>query len=78
LIARSAIGTDDTQELFYFDVDGQLVAMRNENWKFVFCEQRAPDNRPVTASIRISLKNATSEGRAEHPTEAGLVIFIDS
>lgn len=31
---------------------------------------------PVTA--RTSLKNTTSEGRGEHPTETGLVIFIDS
>jgi len=26
---------------FYFNDDGQLVAMRYENWKIVFCEQRA-------------------------------------
>jgi len=31
-------------EFFYFNDDGVLVAMRNENWKFVFCEQRAPGN----------------------------------
>jgi hypothetical protein len=30
------------------------------------------------ALIRISLKNITSEGRAEHPKETGLVILIDS
>jgi arylsulfatase len=29
------------KEFFYFNDDGQLVAMRYENWKFVFCEQRA-------------------------------------
>ena len=28
------------KEFFYFNDDGQLVAMRYENWKFVFCEQR--------------------------------------
>jgi hypothetical protein len=32
------------QNFFYFDDDGQLVAMRHENWKFVFCEQRAKGN----------------------------------
>jgi arylsulfatase A-like enzyme len=32
------------KNFFYFDDDGQLVAMRHENWKFVFCEQRAPGN----------------------------------
>jgi len=32
------------QDFYYFDDDGQLVAMRHQNWKFVFCEQRAPGN----------------------------------
>ena len=32
------------KDFFYFDDDGQLVAMRHENWKYVFCEQRAPGN----------------------------------
>ncbi len=27
---------------FYFDDDGDLVATRIDNWKFVWCEQRAP------------------------------------
>jgi arylsulfatase A-like enzyme len=27
---------------FYFDDDGQLVAIRHDNWKTDFCEQRAP------------------------------------
>ncbi|KQV81928.1 arylsulfatase [Rhizobium sp. Root1220] len=30
------------EEFFYFDDDGQLVASRYQNWKFVFCEQRQP------------------------------------
>lgn len=29
-------------EFFYFDDDGDLVATRVDNWKFVWCEQRAP------------------------------------
>ena len=29
------------KEFFYFNDDGQLVAMRYENWKLVFLEQRA-------------------------------------
>jgi arylsulfatase len=29
------------KEFIYFNDDGQLVAMRYENWKIVFCEQRA-------------------------------------
>ena len=28
------------KEFFYFNDDGELVAMRYENWKLVFCEQR--------------------------------------
>jgi arylsulfatase A-like enzyme len=29
-------------EFFYFNDDGVLVAMRQDDWKVVFCEQRAP------------------------------------
>jgi len=29
------------REFFYFNDDGQLVALRVDNWKIVFCEQRA-------------------------------------
>jgi arylsulfatase A-like enzyme len=31
-------------DFFYFNDDGMLVAMRHDNWKFVYCEQRAPGN----------------------------------
>ncbi len=31
-------------EFFYFNDDGLLVGMRWDNWKAVFCEQRAPGN----------------------------------
>jgi arylsulfatase A-like enzyme len=30
------------KEFFYFNDDGQLVAVRYENWKMVFCEQKTP------------------------------------
>jgi arylsulfatase A-like enzyme len=30
------------KEFFYFNDDGQLVAVRYENWKQVFCEQKTP------------------------------------
>ncbi|MFM7151393.1 MAG: arylsulfatase, partial [Gemmataceae bacterium] len=30
------------KDFFYFNDDGELVAMRFENWKLVFSEQRAP------------------------------------
>jgi arylsulfatase A-like enzyme len=32
------------RDFFYFNDDGMLVAERHDNWKFVFCEQRAPGN----------------------------------
>jgi arylsulfatase A-like enzyme len=32
------------KDFFYFNDDGQLVAVRHENFKYVFCEQRAPGN----------------------------------
>jgi len=35
------------RDFFYFDDDGQLVAMRHDNWKYVFCEQRAPGNLEI-------------------------------
>ncbi|MGV2909231.1 arylsulfatase [Achromobacter sp. AGC25] len=30
------------EDFYYFNDDGLLVAMRYENWKVVFCEQKAP------------------------------------
>ncbi|WP_062604570.1 arylsulfatase [Caballeronia calidae] len=43
----------DRNEFFYFDDDGVLVDMRHGDFKFVFCEQRAPGgfavwNNPLT------------------------------
>lgn len=35
------------RDFFYFDDDGQLVATRHDNWKVVFCEQRAPGNMDI-------------------------------
>jgi len=37
-------------EFFYFNDDGELVAMRMGNWKAVFCEQRAPGNMLIWAN----------------------------
>jgi arylsulfatase len=36
-------------EFFYFNDDGVLVATRVDNWKFVWCEQRAPGNLRIWA-----------------------------
>jgi arylsulfatase len=37
------------REFIYFNDDGDLVAMRYENWKIVFMEQRAPGTLEVWA-----------------------------
>jgi arylsulfatase A-like enzyme len=37
-------------EFFYFNDDGVLVATRVDNWKFVWCEQRAPGNMTIWAN----------------------------
>ncbi|HYP86082.1 arylsulfatase [Variovorax sp.] len=34
-------------EFYYFDDDGDLVAMRSGDWKIVFCEQRVPGGMGV-------------------------------
>lgn len=43
----------ERKEFYYFDDDGVLVNMRYGDWKFVYCEQRAPGgfavwNNPLT------------------------------
>ncbi|WP_250525590.1 arylsulfatase [Caballeronia sp. GAWG2-1] len=37
-------------EFFYFNDDGLLVAMRQDDWKVVFCEQRQPGGYEVWAN----------------------------
>lgn len=37
-------------EFFYFDDDGNLVAIRFDDWKVVFCEQRKPGGMIVWAN----------------------------
>jgi arylsulfatase A-like enzyme len=37
-------------EFFYFNDDGVPVATRVDNWKFVWCEQRAPGNMVIWAN----------------------------
>ena len=37
-------------EFHYFDDDGELVATRVDDWKFVWCEQRVPGGFPVWAN----------------------------
>ena len=40
---------DPRESFFYFNDDAQLVAMRYDNWKLVFMEQRAPGTLQVWA-----------------------------
>jgi len=49
---RYITGEDDTsarEHFFYVSDDGDLTAMRFDNWKFVFLEQRAPGTLQVWA-----------------------------
>jgi len=48
LTGKTTKGARD--EFFYFDDDGNMVAMRFGNWKAVFCEQRAPGGMQVWAN----------------------------
>jgi arylsulfatase len=41
---------------FYFSDDGDLTAMRYDNWKFVFAEQRAPGTLRVWAEPFVKLR----------------------
>ena len=45
-------------EFFYFDDDGELVATRLDNWKFVWCEQRAPGGYTVWSNPLTCLRVA--------------------
>lgn len=43
-------------DFYYFNDDGLLVAMRFENWKIVFCEQRAPGGFAVWSDPFVCLR----------------------
>jgi arylsulfatase A-like enzyme len=43
-------------EFFYFDDDGDMVAVRFENWKVVFMEQRAPGTLRIWAEPFTALR----------------------
>jgi arylsulfatase len=44
------------KEFFYFADDGDLLALRYDNWKFVFMEQRQPGTLQVWAEPFIPLR----------------------
>jgi arylsulfatase len=43
-------------EFYYFNDDAMLVAMRYDNWKIVFCEQRAPGGFAVWSEPFVCLR----------------------
>jgi arylsulfatase len=44
------------QEFFYFNDDGELVALRYDNWKMVFSEQRIPGTLRIWAEPFVTLR----------------------
>jgi arylsulfatase A-like enzyme len=46
----------ERKEFFYFNDDGQLVALRYESWKFVFCEQRVEGTLRIWAEPFVCLR----------------------
>jgi arylsulfatase len=44
------------KEFFYFNDDGELVALRYDNWKMVFAEQRTPGTLRIWADPFVTLR----------------------
>ena len=59
------------RSFFYFNDDGDLVALRFENWKVVFMEQRAPGTLRVWAEPFTPLRAAQALRPARRPVRAG-------
>ena len=59
------------KEFFYFNDDGQLVALRYENWKMVFCEQRVEGTLQVWAEPFVCLRMPQDVQPAHGPLRAG-------
>jgi arylsulfatase len=47
----------ERDEFFYFDQDGELVAMRYGDWKVVFCEQRRPGGVQASQDPLVCLRS---------------------
>jgi arylsulfatase len=50
------VETSPRKEFFYFSDDGDLTALRFDNWKFVFMEQRCPGTLQIWAEPFTSLR----------------------
>ena len=59
------------QGFIYFDDDGDLVALRFDNWKVVFMEQRAPGTLQVWAEPFIAAAGPEALQPAHRPVRAG-------
>jgi arylsulfatase len=44
------------REFYYYDDDAELVATRVDNWKYVWCEQRAPGGFQVWSEPLVCLR----------------------
>jgi arylsulfatase A-like enzyme len=61
-------------EFFYFDDDGDLVATRVDDWKFVWCEQRAPGGFSVWINPLTCLRGAKVYNLRMDPYERADVV----
>ena len=65
--------TDESprQHFFYVSDDGDLTALRYDNWKFVFLEQRAPGTLQVWAEPFTELRVPEDLQPAHRPVRTG-------
>jgi arylsulfatase A-like enzyme len=57
------------KNFYYFNDDGLLVAMRHENWKYVFCEQRLEGGYEVWSNPFVCLRVPLIENLRMDPYE---------
>ncbi len=64
--------TDESprNEFFYFSDDGDLVALRYDNWKLVFMQQRVPGTLALWGEPFVSTPNPLSLQPAHRPVRA--------
>ena len=55
-VLTSEVDKSPREEFFYFSDDGDLVAMRYDNWKLVFAEQRLQGTMQIWAEPFVSLR----------------------
>ena len=66
------------KEFFYFNDDGQLVAVRALDWKSVFCEQRTEGTLAVWRDPFVCMRGPTlSALRREDEGRLGLLLALE-